>query len=209
VFEKFTSANAADFRQRYQGTFGFYRNDHEKKEPLLCQLKFIEDKVAFTDKRGIEYSLNPDVPENIGFQFLPPKAGYFNTSTGAMLVTRTAARQFQRGISDRNTAIYSLDQLRGFRSVGVTFATLEKVFYSKLSVEEAVAAFNSGKAPSVAFSSQFGTDGNNVYVLATVCGKVIDKSPELWKIKLDDPDLFKTEINDALKAFQKVEFVVK
>lgn len=206
MFEKFTSQGANDFRQRYQGTFGFFRNDHEKKAPFLCKLSFVENAVKFIDKRGIEYTLNPDVEEQIGFHFLPPKAGYFNTDTGAMLVTRQAARQFQRGISDRNTQMYNLSMEAGFRGTPVDFTNLEKVFYSKMTVDEAVARFHVGKAKSVALSTQFATEGKNIYVMASHIGTVIRAEPEKWVISLNDKDLFRTEINDALKGLTKVEF---
>ena len=47
MFEKFLSNNAHDFRQRYQGTFGFFCNNHDKKPPMLCKIGFVEEELVF------------------------------------------------------------------------------------------------------------------------------------------------------------------
>jgi hypothetical protein len=204
MFEKFTSDDRGNFRQRYLDTFGFFRN--EDKEPLLVKLISIEGVVTFADKRGIEYTLYPDSDKEIGFQFLPPKSGMFNTGDGAVYVQRSAARQFQRGISGRNTTFYLLDGER-FITVPVSFGWLEKIFYEKITVAAAMESFLVNAIPSVAISKQFSINGDGqLFVFSKPCGKMLDSTKERIIFKLDDPSLFRTEIKDALSGIINVEF---
>jgi hypothetical protein len=204
MFEKFTSEDRGNFRQRYLDTFGFFRN--EDKEPLLVKLVSIDGVVTFVDKRGIEYTLYPDSDKEIGFQFLPPKSGMFNTDEGAVYVQRSAARQFQRGISGRNTTFYLLDGER-FVPVTVNFTWLEKIFYEKITAASAMKAFLARNIPSVAVSKQFSINADGqLYVFSKACGKMLDGTKERVLFKLDDPSLFKTEIKDALSGIINVEF---
>lgn len=204
MFEKFESANAADFRQRYQGTFGFFVEPGKPR--MLCKLSFVDGITSFVDRRGNEYKLAPDRPDETGFLFLPPKAGYFNTDEGAVYVERTAARQFVRGICDRNTKMYLVGE-KGFATVPVHFKYLEKVYENKVVFKDTLEQYLSGKIPSIALGSQFAINGKRVYVFSSDAGTVVEQSKEVIKLKLNDPSLFKTEINDALRGYIKLEVV--
>jgi len=197
MFEKFLSASSGDFRQRYEGTYGYYKDD--KGNRLLAWLTAITDRTCmFTDARGLEYKLNVDTQKDIGFEFLPPKAGYFNTDRGAMLVQRIAQRQFQRGVSGKNISINLLEhgRLIGQR---VDFPLIERIYDKNLPVKEARTLFETGKLPSWAVSPQFCCDAKHVWVLAEVIGKYHNDG-EKYIVSLNEKCLFRTELIDAFKA---------
>jgi hypothetical protein len=206
MFEKFMSANAGDFRTRYQGTFGFYTNEG-KGQRFLSKLTFVDNVVTFVDKRNIEYKMNPDSENDIGFEFLPPESKWNNTKNGAVYVERGAARQFTRGVSERNIKIYTLNGELGLLNTRVDFESLESIYESNLSYKEAFAAFTAKKVPSCALSKKLAMTPKALYVLATKCGKVLELTPEKVVLQLTEPELFRTEFNDALKGLTKVEFV--
>jgi hypothetical protein len=198
MFEKFLAENAADFRQRYEGTYGFYRDETGKK--LLAQLTLIRDNVChFIDSRGIEYHLNADAPSDKGFEFIPPKASWYNIAGGqAFLVTRIAARQFQRGLSAKNTAIYVL-QGGGLSNKRIDFTTLESIYLKARSKQDAYQSWNDSQ--SVAISDQIACNlkTGDVYVWEKKIG-TFTKNGNAFEVKLQEPTLWRTEVTDALRA---------
>jgi hypothetical protein len=200
MFEKFLSTGTRDFVQRYEGTFGFYRK--EDKSRLLVQLSGIgENSCNFVDAKGINYSLNADTDKDIGFEFLPPKSGYHNTDKGAILVQRTPARQWQRGISHKNTSLQVMTM--GFlRAERVDIQNLERIYEKALTITEARRrAKADGKVTSVAISSQICMDVgvNALYVLQESIGTFMEKD-NVFTVTLNDKNLFRTEVADAFKA---------
>jgi hypothetical protein len=202
MFEKFLSANAQDFRTRYQGTYGFYRTPAKN---MLCKLTFVEGNVTFVDKKQMEYTLYPDSQSDIGFEFIPPRSSYYNTPKGAFYVERVASRQFQRGVSEKNTRIYSVG-LKGFASEGVNFDTLGALYENDVSLKEALESFFAERTPSVAISKTFAISKKYLWVLSTLHGEVLECTPKKIVLRLKDADLFRTEITDALRGVIDVEF---
>lgn len=204
MFEKFTSADARDFATRYQGTYGFFYRDGVKK--FLVRLEVVDQTVRFVDRAGIPYDLMPDSQEDTGFEFLPPKSGFFNTDIGAVYVERRATRQFSRGISDRNTRLYQVNgPAGGMVSIPVNFKNLEKVYNSKITTAEAYKAFAEKINPSCALSPQFAIDESRVYIFSNIIGRVSSFSKDKISLKLEN-DLFKTEIRDNARGVAEVEF---
>lgn len=195
MFEKFTTANAGDFRQRYEGTFGFYRGEDGKR--LLTKLQYIRaDVCSFVDSRGVEYKLFPNTEKNIGFEFIPPKAAYHNTPTGAKLVQRVAARQFQRGLSAKNTLIYWLKE--GLLQCNVSFAELDSIFMKAVDAQTAFKNFDN--LPSVALSGQVAlSKQGDVYMYEKKIGTFTKTGPRVVA-KLESPSLWRTEVMDSIRA---------
>lgn len=204
MFDKFLSANARDFSQRYQGTYGFFRNKEEK--PWLAKITAVEGTVTFINKAGVPFELAPDRPDDIGFQFIPPRSGYFNTTFGTIYVKRVAARQFQRGISDRNTQLFLLQEDWGFKQLPVNFQWLEAVYDSSITVATAYRKFLEGSLFSVAINNQFAIDKQVVRVYEHEVGSIEEIAPNMLKLNLKDKSLFRTEITDALRGITTVEF---
>lgn len=207
MFEKFTSVDANDFRARYQGTYGFFRRGDFRQ---LAKLTTIDGVVKFIDKDGIDYTLNPDSPNDVGFEFLPPKAGWHNTSTGAWLVTRIAARQWLRGICSRNT---SIGTPFGHKAV-VDFPILAQIYDKVTKSEAALKDFNEdtttkGKTHCFALSEQFAItnfNGNKqLFCLDSVIG-TCEKKVDHFAVALDDTNLWRQEIKDV---FNRNKFKVE
>jgi hypothetical protein len=199
MFEKFLRANAENFRQRYEGTFGFYKDETGRR--LLCRLDGIGDGAcSFIDARGVTYRLNADSEGEKGFEFLPPKSQFYNTDGATYLVKRIAARQFQRGICNRNTAIYSL---KGDRMVEerVDFPVLSKVYEGAKTAKEIIERLSADSMPDNGFAlnGAIALGRHGVFVYDQLVGTYETKDYAHFKVQLEEPSLWRNEVADALK----------
>lgn len=193
MFEKFLSENADNFRQRYEGTYGFYRDGTKR---LLVKLVSISpDQCQFVDGRDVMFSIRPDHPDNIGFEFLPPKAQWYNTKIhGAVHTQRLAHRQFQRGVTSKTLEIM---RLKGgaLHPIRVDFRNLSAIYEDGMKPDEAFPSLKEGG--SVAISGQFALGSGIVYLLKEPIGTYIQDGKR-FTFKLEEPQLWRTEISDAL-----------
>ena len=206
MFEKFLSANLDSFRQRYEGTYGFYRDENKKR--LLCQLTAIgNSRCVFVDAQGVEYQLNPDTNKDIGFEFLPPKSSWYNTSEGAVWTQRNAQRQFQRGVTGRNLSIKLLHKGR-YYDRDVDFKSLSEIYETAKSPKEAMAILEKGK--SWAISKQFALDpiSKTVHLMHSNVGTYAQEGKK-FIVKLMEPQLWRTELTDALNAVECTTEILK
>ena len=202
MFEKFISADAPDFRQRYQGTYGYFTH---KGKRTLCRLDKISTEgsrsfVEFSDRDGLKYLLHPDSEDDsTGFEFLPPKSSYFNTKEGIpLLVNRVPARQYLRGICDRNTAIYNMRN----KMQPVDFSTLVKLFEESVSIKDALAVAMKSEdgAAGVALNQAFALCiGTSIVKCFNQQIGVFDHKEGLFTVALDSPELWGQEITDAFR----------
>jgi len=184
--EVFTSAGRQDFRQRYEGTFGWYANDGKR---LLVSVDRVLDGVMhFSDQNKVQYSANAD--KGVGFEFLPVERGLHNIDSDMVYMYRKVARQYKRGICPDNTVIRSFST---WDYIKIKHDVLEKLF-TPVKVEEYINDWRNGKRVGVAFSQQFGVFKNNVVVYDNVIGKFDD---ETFKVN----PLFKQEIQDIMKKY--------
>lgn len=200
MFEKFTSQDANDFRQRYQGTYGYYRRGTKKKLVRLDKVDTDNRVVIFVDSDDLQYEVHADASDDtIGFDFLPPEMSYHNTSSGVYLLRRIPARQYSRGISDRNVSIRTLNG----RGVPVNFSTLTDIFENTVSPSDIFDSLinpkNPLKATGLALSSQFGVwlEGKVVYCFNDRIGDAHLSSKGL-QIELEDYSFWGTEVKNAL-----------
>lgn len=210
MFEKFTAIGANDFKQRYQGTYGFFTRGDKK---YLTRLENVyvggQSYVEFVDRNGMEYKLLQDSKEdNCGFEFIPPKCAFYNTKEGSpRIINRIPARQYQRGICDRNTSIKDLIG----RSFNVDFKILAALFEEVPSIAEALAAAIKSSAADrgVAISPQFavGLNEQTIKCFNTTIGRcTYDKG--IFTVTLESPELWQQEIKDAFSR-AKLEVVFK
>lgn len=208
MFEKFTSVDAGNFKQRYLNTFGYftYRKDGVLKRTLV-KLTTInhEDRipyVEFKDKDDAVYKVMADASgDETGFTFLPPKSAWYNTSTGIpYLVSRIPARQFLRGICDKNTAIQTVR----LAQVGVNFTSMHMLFEESVSVPEALRlcrnSTDTSQSSGVAISPQFmyHKAGMVLKCFNQTIGNCIDRDDH-FEVKLLKPEMWQTEVRDAFK----------
>lgn len=197
MFEKFTSANAGDFRQRYEGTYGFYIDPAKKLRVLTRVIRVSDDLVEFIDAKGVGYSLKADVKSDKGFEFLPPKSQYYNTQKGAVLCTRVAARQFQRGVSERNMTLALLKGKHHY-PLSVDFNNLSEA-YGIIQMDNTAMVANtlSKEHPSAALSSHFAIEATGgLFLLSTKIGQW-RKLSKMVAVRLQNKELLKTEVSEA------------
>ena len=194
MFEKFLSGNVESFRQRYEGTYGFYRDGRKR---LLVRLAEITNyQCSFVDAQNIAYKVYPDHPQEVGFEFLPPKSAWYNTSEGAVFAQRQATRQWQRGVTQKTLDLTLLKNGQPFPK-RVDFRSLSEIYEKPILPKDAFV--NLGKGMSIAISGQFAFDCGQVYVLKECIGQYQQDGTK-FTIKLSEPELWRTEINDALSA---------
>ena len=99
MLDTLTTDNFEDFRTRYRGTYGWLcHNDSEK----LTYIRDVQpNRVVFDTMDDTEFWAHANA--RVMFKFLPITRGWFQTSTGPILLMRVAVRQYQRGISSNNT----------------------------------------------------------------------------------------------------------
>lgn len=214
MFEKFTAANAGDFRQRYQGTFGFFIDGDKKTLSQLTEVGTGGSRpgVVFHDRNGEKYLLRSDsTQDRRGFEFLPPKSAWYNTKDGvALLVSRVPARQYQRGLCSKNTSLRDTADIE----YPVDFKNLIKIFEDRVTVQEALATVlkNSGNPHlGIAISPQFAINiaFKTIKCFATTIGEVIySKVDEVFTVTLNSPDLWGIEVKDAF-ARSNLKVVIK
>lgn len=198
MFEKFLSQNLESFRQRYEGTYGFYRNEHGRR--LLVKLAAItSEQVDFVDRDGIQYHMRPDRPDDIGFEFIPPKSAWYNTAAyGAVYTQRLAQRQYQRGITSKTIEANSLSK-GTFQPRRIDFDLLAMVYEKAITPRAAFSTFKDGQ--SLAISGQFALDGyGTVRLLKEEIGTYKYDGDKKFTFQLTEPQLWKTEISDAITA---------
>lgn len=197
ILEKFMATNAGDFRQRYEGTYGWYIA--KDKRVLVSILAVGEGVLQFIDRNSIKYTLNRDSTEDIGFSFLAPKMQWHNTKDfGPVLVQRIPQKQYRRGICSNNTRITNKDGV----NLGVNFHTLAAVFENISPVSEA------SKKLSFALSPQFmvDTDKGVLKCYASRIGQVT-KSKDLFVTELSIKHLSQ-EVGDSFRR-ANLEVVLK
>lgn len=183
--EEFKSDFWNDFKQRYQGTYGWFEKANQSK--LLVYLRSVEeDRLSFQDKDGFKFTANAD--QGNTFTFLPVVRGCFNYGPDGVVVTRrNPARMWKRGMCDENTSIFSLDTQR---SVGVNFTTLEEIFGDKPNT--ALARFKQTYTGNVAIDPVFSVVGDGLYLYENRIGDYANREFTLTS------DLFQQEINDLV-----------
>jgi hypothetical protein len=196
MFEKFLSASSADFRQRYEGTYGFYTVEGQRK--FLARLDCIdpERRVAyFVDSNEVSYNINADTAREIGFEFLPPESAFYNTSDGVFFMERVASRQFKRGACSSNMRAYLIGQ-RGFNQVEINFNSLIPVYQKVISYPKAAESL--AKTGILALSPNLMLSPKGVFVFREMIGTYSGGTNE---ILVDQKGaMFITELKDALRA---------
>lgn len=188
MFEKFLSTNAGDFRQRYQGTYGFFSRSGKKQLVRLANVDTEMGVIKFVNSTETPFNIRWDAEEDVGFEFISPKPCWHNTKMGPLMVRRIAQRQYQRGISDTNTAISN----PGGGHHGIHFEVLSAIFENPLTIKEAA------KSGIFALSDQMLVGEKHLWLFNQAIGNVTRDGAAI-KVVLNDPAMFITEVNDAFR----------
>lgn len=105
MIDTLQSHTHADFRARYQGSFGFIKNGDGTRR--LVQIDNVNGtQVTFTAGDSFTYFAKAD--SGFEFDFIPAVTGWYNSiDGGTYLLSRIPARQWHRGIHTANTRIQS------------------------------------------------------------------------------------------------------
>jgi hypothetical protein len=210
MFEKFTAIDARDFRQRYQGSYGFFVN-RASGERRLVQLANINTEsrrptVKFIDKNGIDFSLSSDHADELGFEFIPPRSCWKNTSKyGALLSRRVATRQYIRGLHENNTVF----EVPAIQNIVVGFDSIDSLYTQKVpSFAELLVQYKGDLSNGYAALSDYFALGivNRVMCLDKVIGNYAMNNGE-FIVELTSP-LMQTELVDAFKR-NNLKVVIK
>ncbi len=120
MLEKFTSANAADFRQRYAQTYGWLHSSTKR----FVYVSDVERTVThFEDVNGTPFNVKLD--SALTFEFIPVTNGYYYGKDNKIYyLQRVPARQWRRGICDANTNILDIN---GF-NIAMNIKVLDNIF---------------------------------------------------------------------------------
>lgn len=148
----FTRENAGDIQRYYRGTYIKLKETGD----VLYYIRGVDSqRVTGQDQDGNEFELwlDDDFPYEV--DYILPNKSVFQHGKNALMLQRTPAKQYQRGISEGNTIVQHLTASGSWCSMNFGFEVL-KSFVSKqkyFSVTEAVA--NTWRADSLALSSRF------------------------------------------------------
>lgn len=186
--ETFQSMWAGDFRQRYQGSFGFYKTDSGKQ--LLVLMTNVADNVAmFVDDKKAVYRAYAD--EGVEFEFIPVKKRLFVQDDRLMLILRRPARMWARGVNEANTTIRYVPG-------GTTQLNFERVKAALVDEPppflEMFRNWTEKKRKSLLLSDQFGMDAVTLFLY----GEPIGEFKELTKELVVKTPLFQQEVKDVL-----------
>lgn len=184
MHEEFTGLGSRDFRQRYTGSYGWYTTPGGKRVMVLMDV-INDHEASFQDRQGNKYRANADT--GVSFEFIPITKKLFIHDKRLLLITRTPARMWARGINTQNTAIRDVVKQSG---VGLSFerivATMEEERYQE-----------DGEIKLL--SNLFAIGDNVVYIYDKEIG---EWSAKTQTIKLHDK-LFYQEIVDLVKKLGK------
>jgi len=187
--EEYKSEEWADFRQRYEGTYGWYERE-EGKSPLLVRLDVVrENSLSFVDASGFIYTAIPDKGNN--FQFIPVERGVYNLNNDVVFCQRIPARQWRRGMCQANTAFVSMTGTQKY--TGPSFPLLEQIFNPKPGAKTVLDNFMKSFEGIAALNHTFSIIKNNVH-----CFNIVIGSYTKGQILLDDK-LFCQELNDLVR----------
>jgi len=116
-----------DFGPRYQDTYGYLHLPAGKR---LVQIISNNDEAVYFRQEDNGFNFHVAIDSALEFEFLPVNMGFYNTNEGNVyFMQRVAARQWRRGISRNNTAMYHVHQGQ-FNGTRPSLALLNNIFNS-------------------------------------------------------------------------------
>jgi hypothetical protein len=197
MIEEFKSDTLADFRQRYQGCYGWFEKSPEQR--ILVVLDSVDFALKFRDKTGMVFSANPDKGNK--FSFLPVEKGVHWAGGRVVLCNRIPARQYRRGICADNTSIY---QLTTTHTLHPSFDLLETIFGED--ENQSIDEFRTAYKGNVVLDKMFSIVDNRVYLYAHLLGVY---TPEKQAITLNQTIFFQEIYDTVTRNKLDLEITVK
>jgi len=147
----FMSSNWEDINRYYKNTYVKFSEMGEK----LFFIRYVSpDAVCGVDEDHVDFELCLSDEHPYEVDFLLPHKSFFQLGKRAVALSRHPAKQYQRGLSDSNTRLYSLRSDGTTEAMQLGFDTL-KAYVSKQkfpSLDEAIA--NKGRMTSTVLTSR-------------------------------------------------------
>lgn len=206
MFDTLTGGNANDFRQRYNGTYGYLSTDSGKLTVLINEVS--ADRVSFTDHTG--RSFYAYAGEDVEFEFVPIQRGFIQCHESktkklaeVFYLSRIPQRQWHRGIHETNTH----KSILGNTLQSADDYTFLYILHnsSNLSSKEKYNRWREHECDCVALNKYFAISANkNVFFLNKLVGVFVPKSDTitLWT------GIISQELNDLIQR-QKLNIKVK
>jgi len=175
-----TRENLRDFRQRYEGSFGWLeRDDGSKQLVIVSSVGDRGVKFKLSDKDDMGYTAFVDGGSRFHFTQVP--RGWFNRPDGvAFFLTRNPQRQWSRGITPANTTKFVLASR--LLNDHLTFADVEACFNPRY-------VFSDYENGVGALSRMFAMNKTHVYlynrIIGTRKGRVLEVE-EMFSQELQD-----------------------
>lgn len=195
MLETFTSLGAGDFQQRYTSSYGYYTVP-ETKRRILVQVQDVSARVmGFIDSRGTGYQAHSDT--GVEFEFIPAKKKLFTHGNVLYFICRRPARQWTRGITDRNTSLVALGESKTEQHL--SFDTVIAAFAAEpVDVVHSVLALESKESNVAVLSDMFGVRGSVLYLYDQIIGSFMADRREI----IVEEAMFKQEIEDLVALHQ-------
>lgn len=193
LIDSLKSDNWEDFKQRYQGCFGWLKQP-ENRELLVKITKVDQEKVVFDTETSSGFWAYCD--QGVEFKFIPVTRGWYSDpdSGSPVLLMRVPARQFQRGISSQNTAAFVI-RFGALSATHVVFNNLKAMLVNR--------EFPYLTSPSpqrlskyFALGSYKDAIGQDLFLLDRVVGVVHNNKIKLTHIEV------KQEVEDLIRRKQ-------
>jgi hypothetical protein len=186
--EQFTSDGYKDFRQRYEGTFGYYTTETNKR--LLVQVTEVNPvEMKFVDRNRGDYVALSD--KGHVFEFVAPVKRLFDMRGRVALIIRKPAKQYQRGISASNTQVVLLDT---GTVLAPSFNNLSCAFTDDGFNKQKFAEYVDGKREQVVLSRMIALVRDDVFLYNAIVGTV-DRQTKTFKCA----PMFKQEVSDCVR----------
>lgn len=187
---EFTGLGSRDFRQRYNGSWGWYTVPESGKRMLVLMDLVSDHEARFRDQKNNRYMAYADT--GVVFEFIPVTKRLFIHNSRLLLQTRVPAHMWSRGINLQNTqqldVAANVPQAIGFDSI---VSAMEPEGYKEVGNIKLL-------------NNVFGIVGTFVYVYDKYIG---EWNPNTNCITLKD-NMFIQELTDLVRKLNKPWSVV-
>ena len=189
----FSQQNVPDIKKYYDGT---YIKIPHTGDTVWYIKQIRSDEIEVEDVNGITCYLDLTEPFEVDYP-LPHRTVYQHHSGAACLV-RIPAKQYYRGISTKNTAIYICNSAGAWKAISLRFDTIQG-FVDKPAYQDPY-LLETSLEKSVALNRFLSLDQKgNLFILMTPIGKYDFKSGEITCEKLFAPEVskvfYKSKVN--------------
>lgn len=189
MLDTLTLYNRDDFVQRYSQSYGWFLHPEKKQKVLSYIRKVDRERVVFVTSTGEFFAY---AGTDVQFEFLPITRGWFYGPSGLVFLQRIPAKQFCRGISDKNTMVMEVNSLGKLVEGNLSLALLEDVF-NPIMQGKSFRSYLEGTLRGFVLSQYFALVANKVYFYNHLVGEFTNNN----EIILSNP-MIAQELSDTI-----------